>query len=122
MDPLNNFFASSGQYAWTASSSFENTQYHDDSGFTAPHAASQPAMPAFTSSDPLGDPGRAPTAGPSHANEPKASQSRNRGLKWDLHQAELQKLYLADNKTLEEIRQWMSRERSFTATYVTTPA
>ncbi|KAF2833878.1 hypothetical protein CC86DRAFT_16155 [Ophiobolus disseminans] len=116
MNPLNNFFASSEHYVWQAPNAFENTQYPSGSGFIAQHPTSQATIPAFTSNASADESHPAPTAGPSQGNEPKAHQARHRGLRWDQHQVELQKLYLVDNKTLDEIRQWMSRERSFTAT------
>ncbi|KAJ4365557.1 hypothetical protein N0V83_008176 [Neocucurbitaria cava] len=115
MDPHRNFFASSGQYAWPAQNSFEYIHQQNIPNIGAPNSGPQATATIFTSA-PGSEPGHASTARPSQANEPKGSRSRNRGLRWDLHRTELQELYLVQKKTLDEVRQWMSRERSFTAT------
>jgi hypothetical protein len=121
MNPLNNSFGSGGQFQWHNQHSFGQSYQHHSSGIGAPEPDQHAVANALATNAPTYDPNRVPTAGPSRANRPKASQPRHRETRWELYQGELKKLYLVQNKTLEEIREHMSRERSFSATYVSMP-
>ncbi|KAF1913313.1 hypothetical protein BDU57DRAFT_522148 [Ampelomyces quisqualis] len=117
MNPLNDLYTARGQYAWTTPNSFEEPHYHNGGApFAAPELASSSAQPGFNPSTPSNDTSRPPTVGPSRTHEPIPSQGRSRGLGWDVHRAELKKLYLEENKTLNEIMQWMRVKNSFSAT------
>lgn len=118
MNPLNNFFNSSGQVQWPAQNAFDHEDQQPDAGSGDSRPDPQLAVNSFALSAPAYQSNRVAIAGPSSANEPKALQTRHREVRWDLYQTELKELYLIQNKTLEEIRKYMSQERSFNATHV----
>jgi hypothetical protein len=106
---------------WHNQDAFDQSYQHYSSGIGALEPDQHAAVNAPVTNAPTYDPNRVPTAGPSRASRPKASHPRHRETRWKLFQGELKQLYLVQNKTLEEIRQHMSRERSFSATHVSPP-
>lgn len=58
---------------------------------------------------------QAPQIGQPHTVDTRRARQRPRDLDWDAHKVELQNLWLDGKRTLEEIREHMTRERSFVA-------
>jgi hypothetical protein len=105
-----------GSSPWTYQTSSEHTVQQNNPDIIAACTTSLAPATSFTFL-PLG-PAFARSAGPSRASNSRVQQPRYAESQWEQHQEELKSLYLVQKKTLPWIMEFMSREKSFTATYV----
>lgn len=112
------FLTPADHYGWTSQTSFDNTYNEENASFPASsfeaHASATPSLAMATTHT---QPAQVPATTQPRITEGQRQRSRHRDLDWDMHKADLKRLYLDENKTLEEIRQKMARDKSFNATY-----
>jgi hypothetical protein len=101
------------EWLWTCQTTSGHSVPLNESDMVAPDTTTQATATALTFMS--SGPNHVQTVAPSRAisHQPRYVESQ-----WDQHQEELRRLYLIQNKTLLWIKDFMSNERSFTATYV----
>jgi len=118
MYPNHSFLSSAAEFQWGNTPAFDNIFQQGDANFAIPQLSQQSAVASSsTSSVPIrqdeapNEPAVVlPDQNQHRTIEGEHHRSRYRDLNWDMHKEVMRRLYLKENKTLKEVREYMAQQ------------